>query len=93
MSGIEVTLQGTVHKVTVRPPKLDEQGAVSSQDIELVLRVPIDGHEGVRIKLPDLSRLQNGKMTNITLEETAPALFKDEEMQAKKKPVGALKVE
>ena len=72
MSGISIKLQGSVHKVTVRPPKLNDQGGVESQDIEVLLRVPIDGNEGVRIKLPDLSRLQNGKTTNFILEETAP---------------------
>ena len=74
MSKTEVKMLGTVHKVTVKPPKLDEQGGMVSQDIEILLRVPIDGHEGVRTKLPDLSRLANGKTTNIILEETQPSL-------------------
>lgn len=74
MASISVRLQGSVHRVTVKPPKLNDQGGVDSQDIEVVLHIPIDGNEGVRIKLPDLSRLQNGKTTNIILEETAPEL-------------------
>jgi len=79
--------------VTVCPVKLNEQGSVDSQNIDILLRIPVDCNEGVRAKLPDISRLQNGKTTNITLEETAPALFKDEEMQAKKQPAGSLKTE
>lgn len=93
MEGTEVKLLGTVHKVTVCPPKLNDQGQVDTQNIDILLRIPIDCNEAVRDKLPDLSRLQNGKTTSIILQAIELELFKDEETKQKKQPAGSLKLE
>lgn len=66
-TGISLNLQGVVHKSTLKPPKLDEDGFAISQDLEIVLRIPFT--DGVRTKLADLSRLQNGQTTYIALHD------------------------
>lgn len=66
-TGTSINLQGVVHKTIVKPPKLDDDGHVESQDVEIVLRVPLG--DGVRQKLADLSRLQNGQTTYIALQD------------------------
>lgn len=81
-----VKLQGLVHKVTVKPPKLNDDGNVIGQDIDIVLHVELDDY--ARTALGDLTRLQNGQTTNFIMEATMPELpFKDEEKKvAARKP-------
>ena len=66
-TGTSLNLQGVVYKSTMKPPKLDEDGFPISQDLEVVLRIPLT--DGVRVKLADLSRLQNGQTTYIALHD------------------------
>jgi len=66
-TGTSLNLQGIVHKSVIKPPKLDDAGFVIEQDLEIVIRVPLG--DGVRQKLADLSRLQNGQTTYINLQD------------------------
>jgi hypothetical protein len=66
-TGTSINLQGTVHKTIVKPPKLNDDGFVESQEVEIVLRIPLA--DGMRQKLADLSRLQNGQTTYIALHD------------------------
>ena len=87
--GTSLSLQGVVYKSTVKPPKLDEDGNIISQDLEIVLRVPLG--DGVRTKLADLSRLQNGQMAHFKLQNTQfdLDLGKQPDKAGKQSPVGA----
>lgn len=66
-TGTSLNFQGMVYKSTMKPAKLDEDGFPVSQDLEVVLRIPLT--DGVRTKLADLSRLQNGQTTYIALHD------------------------
>ena len=66
-TGTSLNLQGVVHKTVIKPPKLDDDGFLTSQDLEIILHIPFD--DGVRMKLSDLSRLQNGQTTYIALHD------------------------
>lgn len=66
-TGTSLNFQGVVYKSTMKPAKLDEDGFPISQDLEVVLRIPLT--DGVRTKLADLSRLQNGQTTYIALHD------------------------
>lgn len=66
---MDVTLNGTIHKSVMKPPKLDENGFPESQDLEIVLRIPVS--DGVREKLSDISRLQNGQGIVVSFSEVS----------------------
>lgn len=82
-TGTSLNLQGVVYKSTMKPPKLDEDGNVISQDLEIVLRVPLG--DGVRTKLADLSRLQNGQTAHFKLQSTQFDLDLDKKPEPKKR--------
>lgn len=84
-TGINLNLHGVIYKSIMKPPKLDEDGFPISQDLEVVLRIPLT--DGVRTKLADLSRLQNGQTTYIALHDVQFNLdLKDKKPELKKQP-------
>lgn len=82
--GTSLNLQGVVYKITMKPPKLDEEGNVIDQDLEIVLRVPLG--DGMRTKLADLSRLQNGQTAHFKLQNTQFDLDLDKHPAKKTSP-------
>lgn len=84
-TGTSIKLQGVVHKTVIKPPVLDDDGyPKADQDVEIVLRVPLS--DGMRLKLADLSRLQDGQTTHIKLENAQHRFDTTGEKPPKKPP-------
>ena len=66
MAELKVKLVGQIGKISISPPKLDNEGLVKS-DGKLVVPVEMEMTDLTRAKLADIARLCKGQLIDVEL--------------------------